>query len=126
MLKKHNLSFFLIVGFLTIILTAVGCASKKDILQEVSGIWQDDQDNGTIEIQLAGDAKVITVKGKSYPVSVASIEKDKKKVNLKVQNGGGEPELWTIRQIWDDNGNSFTLAINQGAENKVLTPKQRS
>jgi uncharacterized lipoprotein len=126
MLKKHNLSFFFIVGFLAIILATVGCSSKKDILQEVSGIWQDDQDNGTIEIQLAGDAKAITVKGKSYPVSVASIEKDKNKVNLKVQNGGGKPELWTIRQIWDDNGSGFTLSINQGAENKVLTPKQRS
>ena len=126
MLKKHEISFFLIIGFLAIILTVAGCSSKKDILQEISGIWQDAQDNGTVEIHLAGDAKAITVMGKSYPVSVESIDKDKNKVNLKVQNGSGGPELWSIRQVWDDNGNGFTLAINKGEENKVLTPKKQS
>jgi hypothetical protein len=126
MLKKHKFSFFLMTGFLAIILTVAGCSSKKDILQEISGMWQDNQDNGTVEIQLAGDAKAITVEGKSYPVSVESIEKNKNIVNLKVQNGSGKPELWAIRQIWDDNGNGFTLAIHQGEGNKVLSRKKQA
>jgi hypothetical protein len=125
-MKIHKWSFFLMIGFLAIGLTVSGCASKKDITQEISGIWQDNKDSGAVEIHLTGDAKTITVKGKSYPVSVESIEAGKNLVNLKVRNGSGEPELWTIRQVWDDNGNSFKLALDQAGGNTVLIPKKQS
>jgi hypothetical protein len=108
-----------LLGF--IILT--GCSGKNGILEEVSGQWQDSQGKGTIEINLVGESKSIKVDGQAYAVSVDKIEMDRYQVNLKVQNGGDQPELWTLREIWNDVGSSFKLAFEHGGKNRTLIPK---
>ena len=75
---------------------------------------------------MAGDAKSLTVKGKTYPVTVESVEMSNYVVSLKVQNGSAEPESWTIRQMWDESGDSFKLAFNHSGEKEVLIRKNKS
>lgn len=121
---------YLFILFLAVVLTvgfaATGCSGKSDLLKEVSGTWQDNKDQTTVDIQLAGDTKSMTVDGKSYPVTVEQITMINYQVVLKVQNGGTEPETWSLRQVWDENGSSFKLAFNHNGESNVLTPKQQS
>ncbi|WP_054033517.1 hypothetical protein [Desulfatitalea tepidiphila] len=122
MRTNHLLCLFLTVVF-AVGLVLSGCSGSADILKEVSGQWENTQDNATIEINLAGDAKSIKVGEQAYSVNVDKILMDKYQVNLKVKNGSGQPELWTLRQIWDDNGSSFKLAFEKSGQKKMLLPK---
>ena len=122
MRTNHLLCLFLTVVF-AVGLVLSGCSGSADILKEVSGQWENTQDNATIEINLAGDAKSIKVGEQAYSVNVDKIVMDKYQVNLKVSNGSNQPELWTLRQIWDDNGSSFKLAFEKSGQKKMLLPK---
>ena len=116
----YVLCFAIIVAFG---ITAAGCAKKGDMLQQISGVWQDSQGNKTVEVKLQGDAKSLTVNGKSYPVTVENIESSNYQVNLKVQNGNDAPVSWSLRQVWADNGSDFNLAFTHDGKNDVLIPK---
>ena len=125
-MKARNLYFFFMAAVLAIGLMTSGCSSKGDILQAVSGAWQDNQSKSPVEIQLTGNSKSVTVKSKTYPVSVDKIDEMNYSVSLKVQNGSAQPEVWTLQQIWSENGSDFTLAFNHNGEKEVLVPKQQS
>ena len=107
-------------------LTLSGCSSKSDILKEVSGIWQNNQNQGTVEINLTDNSKLLKIDGKPYPVTVDKVEMDRYQVNLKVQNGGSLPEVWTLREVWNDNGTDFKLSFNHSGKKEVLVPKGKS
>ena len=125
-MKTRNLYLLLLSAILVIGMAASGCSGKSELLTQVSGQWQDSQNKSTVEINLAGNAQSLKVNGKSYPVTVDKIEKINYMVFLKVQNGGPEPELWTLRQVWDESGSSFKLAFNHGGEKETLVPKGES
>lgn len=122
-MKKLSPCFLLIavVFFLSLIFT--GCSGKNGILEEVSGKWQDNQDNGTVGINLVGEQKFIKLDGKTSDVNVDKVEMDRYQVNLKVHNGGDQPELWTLREIWNDVGSSFKIAFEHGDKSRMLVPK---
>jgi hypothetical protein len=125
-MKARNLYFLFLVAVLAFGLLTSGCSGKSNILQAISGAWQDNQDKSPVEIQLTGDSKSVTLKSKPYPVSVDKIDEMNNLVSLKVQNGGAQPEVWTLQQIWDENGSSFKLTFNHNGEKEVLIPKQQS
>ena len=125
-MKARYLSFFFFTVVIGFGFMFSGCSSKADVLKEVSGLWQDDQNKDSVEIQLVGDAKSMTVNGKSYPVNVENVQMDKYQVDLKVQNGGSQPEMWSLRQIWDDNGGGFNLALDRNGEKEILIRKEKS
>ena len=125
-MKAGNLVISLSVSIMVAMLTLTGCSSKSDILKEVSGIWQNNQNQGTVEINLTDDSKLLKMDGKSYPVTVDKVEMDRYQVNLKVQNGGSLPELWTLREVWNDNGTDFKLAFNHSGKKEMLVPKGKS
>jgi hypothetical protein len=125
-MKARYLSFFFFTVVIGFGFMFSGCSSKADVLKEVSGLWQDDQNKDSVEIQLVGDAKSMTVNGKSYPVNVENVQMDKYQVDLKVQNGGSQPEMWSLRQIWDDNGVGFNLALDRNGEKEILIRKEKS
>ena len=122
-MKRNHLYCLFLTAVFAVGLVLSGCSGSADILKEVSGEWENTQDNATIEINLAGDAKSIKVGEQAYTVNVDKILMDKYQVNLKVKNGSGQPELWTLRQIWDDNGSSFKLAFEKSGQKKMLLPK---
>ena len=125
-MKPRNLFILILSAILTIGLSFAGCSNKKDLLKEVSGQWQDSQNKDAVEINLVGDAKSLTVKGQTYPVTVEAMEMMNYVVTLKVQNGSAKPETWTIRQMWDESGDSFKLAFDHSGEKEVLIRKNQS
>ncbi len=125
-MKCHNVLTLILVGVMSIGLTLVGCSDKNDILKQVSGQWQNAQDNSQVDIHLTGDSKSISVKGQTYPVAVESIEPLNYVVSLKVQNGGDKPESWMLQQIWNEGGDAFKLAFRHDGEKEMLVPKNQS
>jgi hypothetical protein len=125
-MKIKIIEILLFSAILTVGLTMGACSNKGDLLKEISGQWQDDQSSNTVVIHLADDNKTITVNGQTYPVTVDKIEMINYMVSLIVQNGGSEPELWTIRQMWDESGGSFKLAFIHSGKNEMLVSKQQS
>ena len=125
-MKSRSVLILLLMGILTIGLTFAGCSNKKDLLKEISGQWQDSQSKDAIEIHLAGDAKSLTVKGETYPVVVEGVEMGNYVVTLKVQNGNAKPDTWTLRQMWNESGDSFKLAFSHSGEKDILIPKNKS
>lgn len=125
-MKTRNLYFVWLAAVLALGLTAVGCSNKGGLLEQVSGKWQDNQNKSKVEINLVGDTKTVTLNGQAYPVTVENVENLNYVVNLKVKNGGAEPERWILRQIWDENGADFKLAFNHNGEKEVLVHMQQS
>jgi hypothetical protein len=125
-MKAHHLPYLLIAAVLAIGLFTTGCSGKNKLLQEISGQWQDNQNHAMIDIHLVGDSKTITVGGHPYPVSVEKIEMINYLVQLKVQNGSAEPDSWTLKEVWDENGASFKLSFNHDGQNEVLIPRAQS
>ena len=126
-MKSRNLFFICLAAIIVIGLTMGGCSNRGgDLLQQVSGQWQDNQNKSKVEINLAGKDKTVTVNGQAYPVTVENVETLNYIVNLKVQNGGTQPDMWVLRQIWDENGSDFKLAFNHDGEKEVLVHSQQS
>ena len=125
-MKSRNIITLILIVVMSIGLTIIGCSKKGDILQEVSGQWQNTQDNSPVDIHLSGDSKTITVQGKTYPVSVESVEMMNYVVSLKVQNGGDKPESWSLQQIWNEGGDAFKLAFFHNGQKNMLISKGQS
>lgn len=126
-MKARNLPLLTIVTIVAIGLITFGCSGKNKLLKEVSGQWQDNQDHTLVEIHLLGNDKSVTVDGHHYPVSIEKVEMINYLVQLKVQNGSAEPESWTIKELWDENGASYKLSLNHNNGRKeVLVPKAQS
>ena len=122
-MRRQSIFFLFFTAIMAAGFILAGCSGKSDILKEVSGQWMDKQDNGTIEINLVDEAKSIKVGEQTYSVSVDNINMDRYQVNLKVKNGSDQPELWTIREIWNDVGSSFKLAFEYSGKSRMLVPK---
>lgn len=99
----------------------IGCGSGADMPTQISGTWQRAEGGGNIEINLANEPKTLTLDGQSYTATIGKIDTGSNNVHLKVDTGAGQPEDWTIHQIWDDNGSNFTLSvIRNGAQEKLV------
>ena len=125
-MKSSNLSLLLIAVALAIGLVTFGCSGKNKLLNEVSGQWQDSQNHSVVDIHLIGDDKTVTVGGQPYPVSVEKVEMINYLVQLKVQNGNAEPQNWTLKELWDENGSRFKLSFDHDGVSEVLVPKAQS
>ncbi len=126
-MKNH---FFSAVWFCVVILILgfgfSGCAGKDNLLSDVSGAWEKKNGGGPAEevhINLTGENKTIVIGNQSYPAEIETIYPDSFQVQLKVQNGNGETQTWKIRQIWQDNGSDFNLALDRAGKKETLTPK---
>jgi len=108
-------------------LVVLGCGSDGgSLLKEVSGVWARSQGAGTIAINLSGDSKTLVVDGKSYSATVERVEMGNHVVDLKVQNGSGQPEMWSILEVWDDMGVNYKLVLSHDGEREVLPKKAKS
>lgn len=126
-MKSRNVITLILIVVICTGLTIVGCSDNKgDILKQVSGQWQDTQDNSQVKIQLTGDSKSITVKGQTYPVTVDSVEPMNYVVSLKVQNGSAQPESWKLQQIWNEGGDGFKLAFFRNGQKDMLVSGNQS
>jgi hypothetical protein len=98
-----------------------GCAgSDVDLPTQISGKWKPEKGDQVIEVQLAKDPKALVIDGKSYPAVIQKINKDDYMVNLQVQTAEGKTEVWSLRQMWNDNGSAFKLSFGHGGVHEVL------
>jgi len=108
-------------------LIAFGCsADSGKLLKEVSGVWTRGQGTGTVAINLTGKDKSLVIDGQSYAATVQRVEMGNYVVDLKVQNGSNQPELWSVRESWDDNGDNFKLVFSHDGQKEVLPKKASS
>lgn len=125
-MKARSLSVLMLTVILALGWTTFGCSGKNKLLKEISGQWQDNQDHSVVDIHLVGDNKSVTVGGQPYLVSIEKIEMINYLVQLKVQNGAAEPESWTIKELWDENGASYKLSFKHNGQSEVLVHKAQS
>jgi hypothetical protein len=105
-------------------LFTLGCIDNKSkLLTDVSGVWDRGQGAGTIQIDLSGENKTLKLDGKSYSATVDQVNMDRLEVDLKVQNGEAQPEMWSVRQVWDDSGVTYKLIFDHDGQKENLAHK---
>jgi hypothetical protein len=62
----------------------------------------------------------------SASFTIEKMDTGRHEVDLKVQYGSGQPENWSIRQVWDDTGSNYELVFNHGGEKEPLPRKAKS
>ena len=126
MAKSRNLMAFCCCWMVILFagLTLASCGSKTDLQKQMSGVWEDRLGHETIELRLSGDSKSVKVAGSTYPASLDGIDKDKGRIRLKVDEGDGKDEFWTLTQMWEDS-DRFNIVFERGDHKEVLIPKKK-
>ena len=125
-MRVRTINLLVLAVVLTIGLALTGCSGESDLLKSVSGNWKGTQENEMVDIHLDSKDKSMTVNGKTYSVSVEKIEMVNYLVNLKVQNGSGQPESWSIQQLWDNNGDGYKLGFHHEGKKDILVQRGKS
>jgi hypothetical protein len=110
------------VVFLLLFSFVISCGSQANMETQISGSWQRSDGNGTIDINLANDPKSLVVDGHSYKAVVEKTEKGSFTTLVKVEIETDKTEVWSLRQIWDDNGSTFKLAFRHNGTMETLVP----
>ncbi len=116
----------LIVVFFLPFSMVIGCGSKGKLETQISGTWQRTQGDGTVEINLANNPKTLVFDGKTYSATIDKIDMGVYSVQLKVATGNGNTETWMLRQVWNDNGSSYSLAFNHSGTRETLVAAKQS
>lgn len=84
----------------------------SQILSEVSGVWRADGDGTMLTIDVGDEKKAILFNGEPIPpVNIKSIDENNKIVNLRIGPPGDKFQIWSLRQIWDEQGEGFNLVL---------------
>jgi hypothetical protein len=120
--KKTFWAMMVVIG-----LIAFGCSGDSSkLLKEVSGVWTRAQGPGTVAINLTGATKTLVIDGQSYDATVQSVEMGNYVVALKVQNGSSQPEMWSVKEVWDDMGVNYKLVLSHDGQKEILPKKTSS
>jgi hypothetical protein len=104
----------------------IGCGSEANMETQISGSWQRPGGNGTVDINLANEPKSLVVDGQSYKAAVEKTDKGSFTTLVKVEIETGKTEVWSLRQVWDDNGSTFKLAFRHNGTQETLVPADQS
>lgn len=110
----------LAVVFFIMFLVVIGCGSGANMETQISGAWNRTEGNGTVEINLANKPKSLVVEGHSYKAVVEKIDNGSFTTLVQVEIETGKTEVWSIRQVWDDNGSSFKLVFMHNGTQETL------
>ena len=122
-MQRRKVTALLAAGVLVLAMLSAGCAKKGDMLKEISGTWEARKGNELVKVQLVGDTKSVEIDGQKFPVKVDKINPDAYTVAIQVQDGSTQTQVWTLQEVWDDNGESFDLALNRGQTRQMLKHK---
>jgi hypothetical protein len=106
------------IFFLSSIL--IGCGEEVDMTTQISGLWKRTQSEGTVELNLAANPKTVKLDGHTYNVVVEKIDKGMNTIEVKVEMEDGKTEVWSIHQMWNDNGSSFKLSFRHNGTHETL------
>ena len=82
----------------------------SNVLEDLTGVWRGDTDGEIVALNLSGEAKSINVNGNLIPVSIKNIDNDNGIVSVNIDIEG-QPVVWALRQVWDNNGEYFAVDI---------------
>jgi len=90
-----------------------GASSEKNVmLEEVSGVWQGVSDGALVTIDLTGQSKTIQIAdSEPIPFTIKDVDVEESTVALSGKTVDGQSVVWTIQQLWDDEGERFTLLL---------------
>lgn len=116
------------IGLLFVLMLAIGgCSSgSSDLASEVSGKYQHEQGDGAVDINLAKDSSTLIIDGQTFKGVVDKIDKGSNTIQVKVEVEGGATEVWSIHQVWNDNGSEFKLNLRRNGVIETLIPVGRS
>ena len=106
--------------------TASGCSNSADLATEISGKWKNEQDSGIVDINLAKESSSLTIGGHTFECAVEDIDKGSDTVRLRVTTEGGDTEVWSIHQVWNNNGSAFKLKLRRNGTTEILLPAVHS
>lgn len=119
-MKYRNLRYFCLALAFALCMAFVGCSvSSGDKLADISGIWKRGNDGTMIEINLAAEQNFLKIGDKTVEAMVKSVQDDVVSLDVKADNG--QTEKWTLMQVWDDNGSTFSLAFRHNGTKDKLT-----
>jgi len=119
-MKYRDLRYFCLALAFALCIAFVGCSgSSGDKLSDISGIWKRGNDGTMIEINLTGEHNFLKIGDKTVEAMVKSVQDDVISLDVKADNG--QTEKWTLMQVWDDNGSTFSLAFRHNGTNDKLT-----
>lgn len=89
-----------------------GCGDQKSsLLEETSGVWRAQGDGAMISV-IYNDSKLrLLINDDLIPVTLGDIDEVNKTINMNVALNTGKPGIWTLRQVWDKDNNSFHLQL---------------
>lgn len=123
-MKRSQISQCLILTVVSFIMVffVIGCASEGKIEEQISGKWKSTKGDGTVVINLASDPKSLAIDGHSYKAVIKEIDKGSFTTLVDVEIETGKTEVWSLRQVWDDNGSTFKLAFRHNGTQETLVP----
>ena len=98
-----------------------GCSGTKNMMSEMTGTWKSDKSNEPVKINLSGEQKVIEIGGNTIPITINKIDEGSYLVKMDAKPANGNAALWSLRQVWDDNGSSFIIKFNHDGVEETLT-----
>jgi hypothetical protein len=107
-------------------LAILGCGRSTDLATDISGKWKSAQNSDQVEIYLTKEASSLTIGGQTYKGVIKSIDKGSNTVNIEVETDGGQSEVWSIHQVWNDNGSAFNLTLRRNGTTETLIPVEKS
>jgi hypothetical protein len=110
------LSVFVALGFIF-----TGCGSTENMLSEMSGTWKSDKNSAPVNINLAGEQKAIEIGGNTVPVTVNKVDEGAFTIKVDAKPTSGKTSVWSLRQVWNDNGSAFTIKFGHDGEEETLT-----
>ena len=105
-----------------LMITITGCGSSADLTTQMSGKWQNEKGNGTVDIHLAKDSSSLTIDGHTFKGVIKDIDKGSDTVHVKVTTESGNTEVWSIHQVWNNNGSAFKIKLRRNGTTEILTP----
>ena len=119
-MKYRDLRYFCLALTFALCMAFVGCSgSSGNKLADISGTWKRGNDGTVIEINLAGEQNFLKIGEKTVEATVKTVKDDLISLDVKADNG--QTEKWTLMQVWDDNGSTFSLALNHNGTKDKLT-----
>ncbi len=98
-----------------------GCSNQKNMISEMTGTWKSDKNNEPIRINLSGEQKAIEIGSNTVPVAINKVDEGAYLIKMDAKPANGNAAVWSLRQVWDDNGSSFTIIFKHDGVEETLT-----
>lgn len=87
-------------------------------LDEISGVWRREEVSELITINIDSKDKYLIISERKIPVQIHSIDTDNDIVSFNI-NFNNKTVIWTLRQIWTDDGFTLNLVLHDGKQEEL-------